>query len=167
MNKKSILASILVLVIALTFFSGTAMADKPEPVGERILLNDPPTSFPAGEPFHIQLGFISYWLITERVGNTAGRAVMTLEVDGVEIPPEYVTSDWTAYPPDAPYLVLVKLFTFNFPDGLEAGDHTFVRRYFFTCQSYWDMGVPVECHNSAELVEDTTMMQEVTITFIE
>lgn len=165
MKKKFVLAGILVLVIALTVFTGTAWADKPEPVGTRIIMYEPPASFPAGEPFYIEHGFINYWYITERVGNVFGKSVMTLEVDGEEIAPDYVTSDWTAYPPDYPFLVAVKLFTFNFPDGLEEGDHTFTRRYFFTCQSYWDLGIDVDCKNPAELIEDTGMIQTVTIPF--
>jgi hypothetical protein len=168
MNKKFIIASVLVLVLSLTIFTSVTMAEKPETVGTRILMYAPPASFDAGEPFYIQHGIGLGWFIgLERVGNNAGKGLMTLEVDGVKIEPDFVTREWINYKPEYPLLVQTKLFTFNFPDGLEAGEHTFVRSYFFTCQFYWDMGIDVECENPVELIEYLPMKQTVTISFVD
>jgi hypothetical protein len=58
----------------------------------------------------------------------------------------------------------LKLFTFNFPEGM-TGEHTFVRRYFFTCQSYQNMGDPVDCDHPAELIEEPEFMQTLVVSF--
>jgi len=166
MKKKTLLASLLVLLLSLALYTGVALADKPVPVGERIILYGDPITFPAGEPFHIQHGFFLGNYMNERVGNSRGLSVMILEVDGVEVPPSYVTTDWGAAPkdPENPGKGGVKLFTFNFPDGM-SGTHTFVRRYFFTCQSFWDQGIELDCKNPAELIEFPPFMTSLEVTF--
>jgi hypothetical protein len=163
--KKKFLRAVLLVIILTLMATSVVMAVKHEPTGDRIVLNEPPESFPAGEPFYVQHGFVSWWEITERVGNAVGLSEMTLTVDGIEVSSDYKEISWTNFKPDYPYINATVLFTFNFPVGLPEGDHTFVRRYFFTCQSYWDMGIPVECKNPAVLVEADWMMQSVTVSF--
>lgn len=164
MKKRLFVFSMLVLALTLVFSTSAALAVKHETVGDRIIIGGDPISFPAGEPFHVQHGFQVLYEITERIGNEVALSKMTLEVDGVEVQPDYYEYDWIAFPPDYPYKYVLKLYTFNFPEGM-SGEHTFVRRYFFTCQSLWDDGIPVECHNPSELVEDTSMMQSLDVTF--
>jgi hypothetical protein len=168
MKKKIMIVSLLVLVLTLAFSTSVALADKPPTtVGVKINIVDGMNiEFPAGDPFHIMHGFISGFEITEPVGNVVARSKMVLEVDGVEIDPDYVTIDWVNYIPDYPFLVATKLFTFNFPDGM-TDEHTFTRRYFFTCQSYWNMGIQVDCKNPAELIEDPYWEQTIQVTFVE
>jgi hypothetical protein len=166
MSKKFLRASVLVLVVSLVICTGIASAVKKDPVGERILIYDgEDVIFPAGEPFHIQHGFEWYTYINDPVGNGIALSYMSLEVDGVKVKPDYVTiENISGVPYDIPFLYALKLFTFNFPDGME-GEHTFVRRYYFTCQSYWSAGVPIECKNPAELIEDPGWMQSIVVTF--
>lgn len=165
MKKKIMIVSLLVLVLILAFSTSVALADKPPTtVGDRIIMYEGDQSYPAGEPFYIQHGFQSWFEINEPVGNGVALSKMILEVDGEEIDPDYVTIDWVNYLPEYPYLVATKLFTYNFPEGM-TGQHTFTRRYFFTCQSYWNMGIPIECKNGAVLVEEPSMLQTIEVTF--
>lgn len=165
MSKKFLRASVLVLVVSLVICTSIAFAVKKEPVGEQILIYGPDITFPAGEPFYVQHGFEWYTDINDPVGNGIALSYMSLEVDGVEVKPDYTTIEHiSGVPYEIPFLYALKLFTFNFPDGME-GEHTIVRRYFFTCQSYWAEGIPIECKNAAELVENPYMMQAITVTF--
>ena len=164
MKKKILLASTLVFVLTPVIFTGVALADKHAPVGEQIIVSGDPITFPAGEPFHIQHGFVWFYYINEPVGNGFALSKMTLEVNGVEVKPDYVTTDWGAYPPDLPYKGGIKLFTFNFPDGM-TGEVTFVGRYFFTCQSELFAGNVEECDHPTQLIEDPDMMKSLVVVF--
>lgn len=165
MKKKIIAASMLVVILAIVFTTSVALADKPPTtVGERIMIIDGPITFPAGEPFYIMHGFQSWFEINEPIGNGVALSKMILEVDGEEVEPDYVTIDWTNFMPEYPFKMAMKLFTFNFPDGM-TGERTFVRRYFFTCQSYENMGIPVDCKNPAELIEEPSIMQTLIVSF--
>jgi hypothetical protein len=160
MKKKLFMASMLVLFLMLAFSTSVALADKmPKTVGERIYLNDTPDNpdfpYPAGDPFHVIHGFVAYYQINEPIGNGVALSKMTLEVDGELVEPDTIEYDWAAYPQyDIGWKVVVKLYTFNFPEGLSSGEHTFVRRYFFTCQSYLKMGEVESCDHPGELIED-------------
>ena len=59
-----------------------------------------------------------------------------------------------------------KLYTFNFPDGM-IGEHTFVRRYYFTCQSALKAGELVICEHPTDLIEDLALMQTLVVNFVE
>jgi hypothetical protein len=169
MKKKMFVISMLVLALTLVFSTSAALAVKRETVGAQIMIYGDPISFPAGEPFHVQHGIVFGYDITERVGNEVALSKMTLDVDEFEIEPDYY--DYAHYnflpdpPPDYPDKAVIKLYTFNFPDGLERGTYTFVRRYYFTCQSFWDDGIPVECHNPAELIENPYWEQSLVVNF--
>lgn len=91
---------------------------------------------------------------------------MVLYVDGVEVEPDSVDYDWAAYPQiDIGWKIVSKSYTFNFPEGMTAEEHTFVRRYFFTCQSYLKTGEVESCEHPADLIEALEMKSSYKIVF--
>ena len=166
MKVKILVVSMLVVVLTLAFSTSVALADKPaEPVGERLDLSAGPTEWSAGEPFHVTHGFYAVYWINEPIGNAFAFSKMTLEVDGVEVEVANLDTEWGAYPQLYNAKYFAKFFTFNFPDGLAAGEHTFVRRYYFTCQSYLFAGELLECYHPKELIEDPGMMETRVVNF--
>src|SRR2546430_11378683 len=120
------------MALALIALPAAANAGTNEPVGPAVsVLLGTPTSFPAGQPFHITHGWA--------VGATAppqavGIYAFRLEVDGVTRAPDFITR--TADSPqstgyDAP--VLNRSWTFNFPGGM-TGTHTFTGHWIEPCQ---------------------------------
>ena len=168
--KKRILIIVLLVVGMAVLFSATTTLAEGITVGDRIFLyktdENPDFPYPAGEPFHITHGFISYYLINEPIGNGVSLSEMRLYVDGVEIEPDWVDYERAAYPQyEEGWKVIEKLYTYNFPDGLDSGKHTFVRRYFFTCQSYLLDGEVESCDHPAELIEERSMRSTFKIVF--
>jgi hypothetical protein len=128
MKKKLFVSIMLVLVLTLAFSTSVALADKPpKTVSEQLSLYNGPTVWRSGEPFHITHGFVSGYLLDEPIGNAFALSKMTLEVNGIELEPDYVTSEWGALP-EYGFKYFFKYFTFNFPEGM-TGEVTFVRRY--------------------------------------
>ena len=174
MKKRMIIFALLAVGMALLFSTTSVLAVKPQPVGERLNLSEGPGEFPANTPFHITHGFASLYYITEPIGNGFALSKMTLELDGVEVEPTYIESTWLAEPKDyldydvpVPFKGFVKLFTFNFPDGLDPGEATFVRKYYFTCQSYLKGGFVLTCEHPTLLIEEPGMAQTLVLDFTE
>jgi hypothetical protein len=164
MKKKLFIITILALTFTLVFSTSMALADIPsKTIGERLLVSSGSVTFAAGDPFHIMHGLMGWYEIGEPVENTFGLHYMTLEVDGVEIRPDYLDIDWTTYQDYGGRLV-TKLYIFNFPEGM-TGEHTFVRRYYLTCEYINENITPMECRNPADLVEFTPWMQILHVTF--
>ena len=165
MKSVKILVGTLVIALALTLMTSVALAEKPpKTVGERVLLVNGEISFQAGKPFHITHGLIGYYELGLPVGNSFGLDRMVLEIDGVERRPKYLDIDWTNYKKEVGWRVVTKLYTFNFPEGM-AGTHTFTRRYFLTCQSIQNLGIPMTCDHPAEVIEFTPWEQSLVVTF--
>lgn len=166
MKKRIVVIVSLLVGMAVLFSATTALAEKPpKTVGERIFLVDGSTVFSAGEAFHIMHGFQWIYWITEPIGNGFALSKMTLEVDGVEVDPDCIDIEWAALP-EYGLKGFSKLYTFNFPDGM-IGEHTFVRRYYFTCQSALKAGELVICEHPTDLIEDLALMQTLVVNFVE
>ena len=117
------LVSLLALVGAVLVVAAPASADSKGPTGTRIGLFKPPTTFPANTPFYVEHGFVC------ETGTEAcpfGQGNLSLYVDGVLQRSTIVVTNAGG--------VVAKLWLTNFPDGLPAGDHTFVGVFSFTGQ---------------------------------
>ena len=161
MKKRMILFVLLAVGMVVLFSTTSALAGKPQPVGARIYIPDGAVEFPANTPFHISHGFVSLYYITEPIGNSFALSKMTLEMNGVEVEPDYIDRTWLAAPKDyldfgVPFSFkgFIKQYTFNFPDGLDPGEVTFVRKYYFTCQSYLKGGYVLTCEHPTLLIKD-------------
>jgi hypothetical protein len=154
--KKKIL---IILLICLFVFAVPAVAKEKEPVGERInILSGTPTEFPADTPFHIWHG----WFEWPPYEAPIGLWDFDLEVDGVYRKEDYI--DRFAIPYHGLQPDLFQLYYYNFPEGLPAGEHTFVGRWFVPCMVAVEWGYP-PCSIPSELVEDLHI--ELVVTFYE
>lgn len=108
------------VALLLASVSGAAAAAR-ERVGDRIYLLDPPTEYPADTAFHIWHGF-GFELGIDR---GYGRYEFRLDVDG-----EARAADFIEASSLAP-TVVSRVWVFNFPDGLSAGQHTFTAHWVY------------------------------------
>jgi hypothetical protein len=133
------------------------------PTGPRINLNWGPTTFPAGEPFHITHG----WYMMPSEDAPVGLWNFELEVDGVPMKP---TFRWIeAYPADPSMgypTWLVRTPVFNFPDGMEAGSYTFTGHNYAPCEKAVEYGLyPGPCSTPNEKI--VTLTRTLTVEFYE
>ena len=133
------------------------------PTGAYIHLTYGPTTFPAGEPFHISHG----WSIVPDEYAPVGRWTFELEVDGVPMKP---TFHWIeAYPaePNMGYPTwVVRTPVFNFPDGMEAGSYTFTGHNYAPCEQAVYYGLYTgTCSTPNEKIDVFT--RTLTVTFTE
>jgi hypothetical protein len=139
--KKKIL---IVLLISLLVLAVPAVAKEKEPIGERInIIDEDPEVFPAGEPFHISHGVLQW----PPYDTPVGIMDFDLDVDGEFREEDYIDRFAVSYHGDSPDVVW--LWYHNFPEGLPAGEHTFVGHWFVSCLTM--DGPP--CSNPNELVE--------------
>jgi len=142
--------------------TGVAPAAEPVPVGDRInVFAGTPTTYPAGQPFHIRHGW--------SVGITAhpeqtGLWRFSLDVDGV--PRAADDTDFNAEPApttgfDAPRLN--RGWIFNFPAGM-TGRHTFTGHWIGPCELAVESGYPGPCNRPNEPVEALT--RSLTVDFV-
>lgn len=141
--KKTIL---IVLLISLFVLAIPVAAETEEPVGERInVFLRTPKTFPADTPFHIRHG---YWLWPP-YDSANGLWDFDLEVDGVYQKEDYVDRWVDPYHGETPDIY--RHWVHNFPEGLPAGKHTFVGRWYAPCKVAESWGLP-PCSNQNELV---------------
>ena len=153
--------AVLGLAAALTLTS-VAPASAPEPVGGRIgVLQGTPTTYPAGEPFHIRHG----WGIGATEPPTqAGIYEFRLDVDGVARAADAVIRS-TDSPPQTVYdgPILNRGWLFNFADGM-TGTHVFTGHWIAPCNiAVAELGYPGACRTPAEPVE--ALRRSVTVDF--
>ena len=154
-NKKWIF--LVVLVAALLIVLPT-QAKGNDPTGERLSLILPPANFPAGEPFHVVHG----WYLAPSDENPIGLWSFELYVDDVLLKPDFNTTAVVWYEPT----ILLVGPLFNFPEGMDAGVHTFTGHWYAPCSVVVDYGwYPGPCSTpNAKIETDTT---SVTVEFTE
>jgi hypothetical protein len=151
------------MLFALALVAGPAAAASKEPVGPHIsVFLGTPTTFPAGEPFHISHG----WGIgaTEPPAQ-AGIFGFRLDVDGIPRDADFVVRSTDAPPKtefDAP--VLNRGWVFNFPDGM-SGTHTFTGHWIAPCgAAVAELGYPGPCTTPNAPIE--AIARSLTVTFV-
>ena len=114
MHTRLALLAMAVVLLAIPVSAGAAGIPA---VGERINLFDPPATYEAGQPYHVSHGFGAAGVDNTDV-STIPDYQFDLSVDGVEVHgPKTLTitnEEWDQI-----------VWTFNFPEGLEPGDHEF------------------------------------------
>jgi F5/8 type C domain-containing protein len=157
--KKFLTTAPAVLTALLVALSGAgqATAAQSDPVGARInVFAGTPTTFPAGEAFHITHG----WGVgATDPPNAAGLWEFRLDVDGVPRAPDIVERSAGA-PPQAGYEfpLLSRFWTFNFASGM-TGTHTFTGHWIGPCQF-----IQTSCATPNAQVE--SFARSVTVTFV-
>ena len=139
----------LVAMVATTFMSATASAQKPVASGEQInvLTGDLTQEFPASTPFYIQHGFVSF----PQEEPSKGQVLFLLDVDGVsQGRGEPVT---TAGRTDDPVTAVNRLWRYEFPEGM-TGTHEFTGHWFVPCKQA-DLGPCVKPHALTEALART------------
>lgn len=125
--------TVLILLVIFTLFLATpALADNPQPVGERINLVYPvhPPIFPENQPFHIVHGIGGAYSVDPEILQLYG---FTLEVDGELIEPtaRYIQ---TLYDEDGNPFAELNTSLYNFPDGM-TGPHRFTYHFYVPCDA--------------------------------
>ena len=149
-KKKYILLILLVLSVFLI-----AAANGKQPTGQQIdLMNGPDTiSLNHGQPFHVQHGYsCGYCKELAEYGLwgykcAAGLVPFTLALDGEDIHFSYLESFSVNDVLIEGYIFRFKhyLWTFNFPDGLEAGTYELTGIWHNICENvYEDCDKPLE-----------------------
>jgi hypothetical protein len=159
MAKRRITSSIAMFAaVAFTSLMASGMpatAKSKEPVGLRInVLRGVPSSYPAGQPFHVGHGWSAcVGLADDLLAN--GRLGFELEVDGVTRAPSYV--DVSVLPKETtglPCDVINRSTVYNFPAGLPAGAHTLIGHWTGPCKPlFGDDQYDALCENPAEVVD--------------
>lgn len=124
--KKTV---IIIVILTLLAIATPASAKKKESVGTSISLFSGPTSFPAGEAFHIAHG----WVGVSVDGSVLGLYDFELEIDDVLREEDFITRSFQGGRPST----LTFLWVYNFPDGM-IGTHKFTGYWFLPCQEAVD-----------------------------
>ena len=135
MTAKRITApAALLLATAVTALvsAGVAPGSQPVPVGDRVnVFIGTPTTFPAGESFHIRHG---WGLGATDIPEQAGLWSFELEVDGVRRSADLITRSTDPAPTTAfEHPLLNRGWLFNFPAGM-SGVHTFIGHWIGPCR---------------------------------
>jgi hypothetical protein len=158
MKKAVVILLVLILFVGIT----PAAAAQKVRIGEEInVLAQTPTEFPAGEPFHIDHG----WLWRLGVDPTIGIGLFNfeLEVDGNPIDEDFVEH---AVVKGDPIFgdTLTFSWVYNFPEGM-TGTHTFTGHWLCPCEVAVEYGyIEGPCTQPAEVIEVIT--KTLTVTFI-
>jgi hypothetical protein len=156
MAKKTMLL-ILIVMIGLVLVA-PAVAAGQEPVGAKLSLwpGQTPTTFPAGEPFHVAHG----WAFSPPDDVPGPGLSFGLTLDGVPQEVDFVWRTSTPIPGEGPGLSW--MWVYNFPDGL-TGSHTFTGQWFASCLYLARLGLdPESCSSPNEIVLFSTNTAEVT-----
>lgn len=143
---------VLLTLVAILLMASPVSAIGPTYVGDRIFANADGQSYPADTPFYISHGWGGN-LGVDPLGFEA-KASFTLEVDG-----ELISEDFVDRFVDHDSSYLLKLYVFNFYEGLSAGEHTFTGHYYVACKYTGS-----ECEKSNKLIEVFTVSATVDFT---
>jgi len=143
MKKLILLFSIILILVLAT----PAFAGEKEPVGES--LDWEVVIFDASTPFHMRHGFL---FGTPPLVDPIGNHKYELEFDGDILKPDFQIM----YDRDSGQLV--KIYVFNFPDGM-TGVHNFIHHYYGPCYIYFAV-----CEFPHKSVEFYTVDQWITFT---
>jgi hypothetical protein len=143
MKKLVLLISVAVILVLVS----PVLAGAKEPVGPS--LGWDVVEFPENTAFHMRHG----WLFgPPPVGYPTGSHSYALELDGEILMPDFRVMF------DHETGSLVKIFYFNFPDGM-TGVHDFTHHYFGPCYMYFE-----DCEFPHKVVEAFTIYQTITFT---
>lgn len=150
------LVSGVVVLFAVLALAATALA-RPGFAGDQInILAGNPTTYAADAPFHVLHG----WGMkdpAEKGAYVAGYGFQ-LEVDGLWMGRGHVIVQRNNETKS-----LTRRYLYEFPDGLSAGDHTFVGHWYMPCQEAVDTGQWTgECAHKNTPVEVLTWIHVVT-----
>lgn len=141
--------SMLLLLAVLVLAVPTAVADRAQPIGDRISVLSGPSTFSAGEPFHIVHG----WLNDPTWGVPLGRFDFQLEVDDVYWDEDFFITE-RVFDEVGQVWKIRRLWVYNFPDGLPAGEVKFMGHWLAPCEAAKDYhGYPGDCDKRNEIVE--------------
>ena len=119
MPRMKWFAAALMAVVAVLVAAAPAMANSKPTTGSRIPLFGPVTTYPANTPFYVEQGFVCALGDGTCIGEfISAQSSSTLYVDGV---PQPSTVDVDVFGGN-----IEKRWLTNVPNGLPAGDHTFV-----------------------------------------
>ena len=131
-----------------------------QPVGDRInVLFADPGFYPANEPFHIVHGWGA--LDPSITHSAVGHLDFRLDVDGEDQGKGKLVNSTLGGPEEN----LVRVWLFNFEDGMPAGEVTFTGHWFMPCLLAVDQGLWFEaCPKPNAAVEVITATHTVTFT---
>ncbi|MBO0883949.1 MAG: hypothetical protein J2P17_27175 [Mycobacterium sp.] len=125
MHRMKWLVAVLAVVAAVLVVASPASANSKPTTGTRIGLFSPVTTFPANTPFYVEQGFVCGLGDGSCIGKfISAQSSSTLYVDGV-LQPSTVDVDIPGGN------AIERRWLTNFPNGLPAGDHTFVDVFTF------------------------------------
>jgi hypothetical protein len=130
MKRTASFAAAAVAVMAVLVVAAPASANSIPTTGSQLRLFGPVTTFPANTPFYVEQGFIVP-LADDGIGmynEISAHASSTLYLDGV-LQPSTVDIDVVDDAVFGPSIE--RRWLTNFPNGLPAGDHTFVDVFTF------------------------------------
>jgi hypothetical protein len=159
-SRRIILITVIALAILL-ILATPAMADPRmlvcygDPDCRINVLQGTPEAYPAGEPFFI---IHNVYVYTGVVPVANGLSGFALEVDGVYVEPSWNFKGGGGWPADPPPNFVASGSAFNFPQGLSAGEHTFIGHWYVAC-------LPQDgCEPPVKQIEFGTA--ELTVTFV-
>jgi hypothetical protein len=152
----------LVLVAVLVLVVPTAVADRPQPIGEQIRLYGPPPppeTFTADTPFHIAHG----WANDPTWGVPIGRFDFQLEVDDVYWDEDFFITERVFDEKDGVWKIR-RLWVYNFPEGMPEGEVKFKGHWLAPCEAAQEYhGYTGDCDKRNEIVE--VYLDEITVEF--
>jgi hypothetical protein len=143
-----VIMAILILAIAVPVFAD----DGKVPVGTRVNLWAGDAVLNAGEPFHVQHGYVFPPKYLQENDVTAiGKTDFSLAIDGVDQDGRFISfKDEDGW--------LFQLTLYNYPDGLPAGQYTLAGTYQDLCWMNRAWGIPCDGHKN-DTIPDVVEIQ--------
>ena len=160
--KKKIIFLTLIALLTLTLISAGSGKVRE---GERLIFWPPGEGelwFTPKLPFHIAHGWRS--AIPGSTMSTA-RGGLRLVIDEEEVKEDFIEYVTEVDPSDG-LTYLTKYFVFNFPEGMEEGDHTFVFNYSNVCWIMEEKGEVESCEKPNAIVESTVPYKDYVVHFV-
>ena len=151
------LATVLTVFLMIGVMAAAPAVAAEDPAGDQIVMFDPsPMTFPADTPFHVMHGFgLEVNLI-----NAVGQVDFRLDIDGVDQGKGSLLNFGNAGPN-----FVVKLWLYNFEDGMSEGSYVFTGHWMYPCTNAVEEGlVPGPCDKPNAPVEIFTAGRTVTFT---
>ena len=128
----------VLLGLALMLTTSPVFASSKLPVGEPISVGGGyPTTFPAGDPFHIKHG----WAMETTENGPPGKYGFELYVDGERVKEDFVMRTFN---PDTHPVTFDLVWVHNFPDGM-TGTRTFTGKWYAPCEYAIELGYLGPC----------------------